>query len=279
MKPKARHLILDLLQAADGEALSARDAVTACALFGISANNARVALARLSADGLIEAAERGSYALSARAHELADDVATWRTAEQRVRPWSGSWIAVHCGALGRSDRKAMRNRDRALGMLGFREFERGLYLRPDNIERDLDAVRNRLYRLGLEREASVFLVSGLEPARDARVRRLWDGRALNRQYQRLQKQLETWLRQCDRLDPQTAAREVFLVGGQAIRQIVYDPWLPGPLVDAQARRACVDAVRRFDRVGHQLWRRLYETTTGAPGPWAGAARMADTMNA
>mgnify|MGYP000085448055 CR=1 FL=1 len=111
-------------------------------LFGISANNARVALARLSADGLIEAAERGSYALSARAHELADDVATWRTAEQRVRPWSGSWIAVHCGALGRSDRRAMRNRDRALGMLGFREFERGLYLRPDNIERDLDAVRN-----------------------------------------------------------------------------------------------------------------------------------------
>ena len=84
-KPKPRGLILDLLLAADPQPLSSRDAVAACSLFGISENNARVALARLSSDGLIEAAERGSYQLSARAHELADDVATWRTAEQRVR--------------------------------------------------------------------------------------------------------------------------------------------------------------------------------------------------
>ncbi len=69
MKPKPRGLILDLLLAADPEPLSARDAVTACALFGISDNNARVALARLASDGLVEAAERGSYQLSARAHE------------------------------------------------------------------------------------------------------------------------------------------------------------------------------------------------------------------
>ena len=99
MKPKARHLILDLLQAADGEALSARDAVTACALFGISANNARVALARLSADGLIEAAERGSYALSARAHELADDVATLRREREAT---DADWVAYVAG-LGEAD--------------------------------------------------------------------------------------------------------------------------------------------------------------------------------
>ena len=41
MKPKPRGLILDLLLAADPEPLSARDAVTACALFGISDNSAR----------------------------------------------------------------------------------------------------------------------------------------------------------------------------------------------------------------------------------------------
>lgn len=257
-QPTARRLILDLLLANTGEPLSARDAVTGCALFTINANAARVALARLAADGLIETAERGSYVLSARAHELADDVATWRSAEQRVREWRGGYIAVFCSNLGRSDRKALRNRARALDMLGFRELERGLYLRPDNIERDLDAVRTRLYLLGLEREASVFLTSGFEPAREARIRRLWDGRALTANYRRLKRELEAWLATHAQLDPERAAREVFEIGGRAIRHVVFDPLLPDPLVDAQARHDFVDAVRRVDRLGRQIWRRMYE---------------------
>jgi phenylacetic acid degradation operon negative regulatory protein len=260
MKPQARHLILDLLLASAGEPLSAREAVVGCALFDISANNARVALARLVSDGLIEPAGRASYALSAQAHELADDVATWRTAEQRVRAWSGDYIAVHCGALPRSDRKAMRNRERALGMLGFREWERGLYLRPDNIERDLDAVRRRLYLLGLERDASVFLARGLDPAREARVRRLWDGRALTATYRRLRRQIDAWLENCHALDPDTGAREAFLLGGKAIRHVVFDPLLPDPLVDAQARHDFVESVRRIDRVGRSIWKRMVDAS-------------------
>lgn len=258
MRPQARHLILDLLLANDGAPLSAREAVIACALFDISANNARVALARLAADGLIEAAERGNYALSARAHQLADDVATWRSAEQRVRAWSGDYIGVHCGALPRSDRKLLRNRARALGMLGFREWERGLYLRPDNIERDLDAVRQRLYAIGLERDASVFRAGAFDIACEARIRRLWDGRALTASYRRLRRQIETWLAHCDALDADRGAREAFLLGGSAIRHVVYDPLLPEPLVDVWARQDFVDSVRRIDRVGRRIWRRMYQ---------------------
>lgn len=264
MNPKPRHLILDLLLASDGAPLPARDAITACALFGISANNARVALARLSSDGLIDAAERGSYALSARAHELADDVATWRTAEQRVRDWSGQWIAVHCGALGRSDRAALRGRRRALDMLGFRELERGLWLRPDNIERDLEAVRRRLLTLGLEREASVFIAGGFDAARAARISKLWNGKALTANYRKLRAELDTWLRRHAQLQPDVAARDAFLLGGKAIRHVVYDPLLPDPLVDAEARHAFVETVRRFDQVGKRIWQRLYETSAALP---------------
>lgn len=263
--PKARHLILDLLLASDGAPLSAREAIVACALFGISANNARVAIARLSSEGLIEPAERGSYGLSAQAHELADDVATWRTAEQRVRDWSGSYIAVHCGALGRSDRVALRNRRRAFDMLGFREMERGLWLRPDNIERDLDAVRQRLRTLGLEREASVFIAGAFDSAREARIAKLWNGKALSANYRKLRGELDTWLRAYEALDPDVAAREAFLLGGKAIRHIVYDPLLPAPLVDAEARHAFVDTVRRFDQVGRLIWQRLYETSATSLG--------------
>jgi phenylacetic acid degradation operon negative regulatory protein len=182
-----------------------------------------------------------------------------------VREWHGGWIAVHCGALGRSDRKALRNRARALGMLGFREFERGLFLRPDNIERDLDAVRKRLYLLGLERGAEVFLASGFDASRETRIRKLWDGKALTANYRRLRRELESWLAGCARLDPDTAAREVFLLGGKAIRHVVYDPLLPDPLVDVQTRHDFVECVRRIDRVGQQIWKRMYENAN-SPSP-------------
>lgn len=266
-RPKPRGLILDLLLAADPQPLPARDAVAACALFGISDNSARVALARLAADGLIEAAERGSYQLSARAHELADDVATWRSADKRVREWNGGFIAVHCGALGRSDRAALRARRRALDMLGFRELERGLYLRPDNIERDLDAVRRRLHQIGLEREASVFAAQDFGAARTAQIRALWDCRTLNTQYRRLRQELEDWMRAAPRLEPEDGAREGFLVGGQAIRHVIYDPLLPSPWVDVSARNAFMDTVRRVDHLGRALWQRMYRASTGEAGPF------------
>jgi len=155
--PTAKSFILDMLLAAEGRPLSARDAIIACAVFSISENSVRVALARLSSASMIVAAGRGAYRLGPRAMELAGDVATWRTAEQRIRPWQGGFVAVHAGALGRSDRSALRQRTRALQMLGFRELDKGLYVRPDNIEDSVDTVRHRLYTLGLEREAAVFL--------------------------------------------------------------------------------------------------------------------------
>lgn len=256
----AKKIILDLLLGAEGAPLSARDAITSCSWFGIRENNVRVALVRLSAEGMIEAADRGHYRLTESAHELADEVATWRTAEQRVRRWAGDYIAVHCGALGRTDRAALRRRDRALAMLGFRELERGLFLRPNNIEVDVEAVRGRLHRIGLEPDAAVFVASGFDATRTAAIARLWDGKALTRSYRSQREKLEDWMARADRLDRETAAREAFLVGGSAIRAVVFDPLLPEPFVDTAARRAFVETVRRYDRYGHTIWREVFAAT-------------------
>jgi phenylacetic acid degradation operon negative regulatory protein len=261
MKLTARKLILDLLLATGGEPLSARDFIGACALFDISENNARVALVRLSADGLIEAAERGSYRLSGSAHRLADEVSAWRRAEARLRPWQGGYLAVHCGALSRSDRTRLRRRNRALQMLGFRELERGLFLRPDNIDDGADAVRHRLHALGLEKEAAVFVAQDFDAGREARIRGLWDGKALNASYRQLRSRLEGWMKRADRLETEVAARESYLLGGGAIREVVYDPLLPDPFVDTAARHEFFEIAGRFDRFGKAIWRRLH--TTGA----------------
>ncbi len=258
MSANPRHLILNLLLSISGEALTARDAVASCALFGVRENSARVALARLLAAGLIEAAGRGAYRLGPNAAEFAAEVATWRRAEQRVCEWKGAWIAVHVGGLGRIDRVALRSRERALGMLGLGEFDRGLHLRPDNLVGGVAAVRERLLHLGIERDAVVFVAKDFDPANEQRARALWDGKALTRRYRKTSRRLEDWLARADALPTETAARESFLLGNEAIRELVFDPLLPAPLVDVEARRAFVDAVLRFDTAGHAIWNRFLE---------------------
>lgn len=261
MVPKPRNLILNLLLGSGGAPLSARAAVASCALFGLRENTVRVALVRLAAAGLVEAAGRGAYRLGPNAAQLAADVATWRGAAQRLHDWDGGWIAVHAGPLGRSDRAALRARDRALGLVGLRELERGLHLRPDNLIGGVDAARARLFKLGLEPEAAVFIARGLDAGREARAHTLWDGAALDRGYRDTQARLDDWLARADGLELEVASRESFLLGNDAIRQLVFDPLLPAPLVDADARHRFIDAVVRFDAAGQAIWKRFQEETT------------------
>lgn len=258
-KANPKNLVLDLLLAVDDASLAVRDAVCAAALFGISENHLRVTLARLGAAQLVETTERGAYRLGPAAKGLAHDVATWRTTEQRLRPWQGDYVAVHCAALSRSVRPALRQRQRALQMLGFRELQRDFYVRPNNVERDVGAIRQRLYALGLGQQAVVFLASAFDPATETQVRALWDGAALNAQYQSQREHLLAWLAQADQLDTAQAARESFFVGGQAIRHIVYDPFLPEPLVDVAQRHAFIDTVQRFDAAGRAIWSRFFQS--------------------
>jgi len=265
MSPTAKSLILELLVATAGEPLSARAAIVACALFGISENSTRVALVRLSSCGRIEAVERGAYRLSEASEHLAREVASWRTAQGRLRRWRGGYVAVHAGSLRRTDRAELRRRDRALQMLGFRELERGLSLRPDNLAGGVDGVRSRLHALGLERGALVFAASSLSADLDARARGLWDGKALSAGYRRARAELDRWLKRAPRLELDVAAREAFLLGGRSIRQIVYDPLLPAPLVDEAERSAFFETVRQIDAEGREVWRRFLELH-GAPAP-------------
>lgn len=257
MKVNPKNLILDILLAVGNKPLTVRDAILACSLFKISENSLRVTLTRLSAAGLIEAAGRGFYRLGPEAVDLAGDVATWRSIDTRLRPWTGGYIVVHSAALGRSDRVALRRRERALDMLGFREFERGLYIRPDNFAHDIGHVRERLHKLGLDRDAAVFLAHGLDSAREDRVQHLWDGDALTQTYRRLRFQLDEWLAGADRLALDAAARESFILGGKAIRQLVFDPLLPEPFVDVRERDIFIQAIRRFDDSGRAIWNRFF----------------------
>lgn len=251
-----RRFLLKLLFASEGQSLSTREMLAAGEVLGFTPNSLRVALVRLGSEGLIASSARGVYELGPEALALAEDASYWRAGEQRVRPWSGEWIVVHTGALARTDRTALRRRARVLDLVGLREFARGLQVRPDNLAGGVVAVRARLRQLGLEGEASVIVARDFEPAELERIHKLWDGRALSRQYERTRQQLEKLLTRAADLETQVAAREVFRAGDDAIRTLIYDPLLPAPLVDVAARAAFTDIVLRFDDAGHRIWRAL-----------------------
>ena len=260
-KVQPRHLLLELLLASGDDALPVSHAVAAGAVFGISENHVRVSLARLAAHDMVQTTERGAWRLGPAAQNLAQDVAHWRHTAQRLRPWNGQYVAVHCGALARSDRAAARQRERALHLLGFAELQRDFWLRPDNIEADIAAIRTRLYALGLEREALVCGCTSLDASTEAAVDALWNGVALHHAYRATQERLQRWLDGAARLPIDQAARESFFLGGAAIRQLVYDPLLPEPMVDAALRQAFIDSVHAFDAAGRALWARFYDTLT------------------
>lgn len=252
--PTARRLILNLLSVSEDGRLSASEAVKACALFGIASNNARVALARLSASGLIEAAERGSYQLGVNGQALAADIAGWREAEARIRPWDGGWVAAFTGSLPRADRVALRARDRALALLGMRELDSGLFIRPDNLTGGVAAARERLLALGLGDAAPVLLARDFDQAREKQARQLWDAALLTQRYRDSRKKLKAWAARASKLPVEQAARESFLLGDEAIHQLVFDPMLPEPLSQVDERQTFTDAVLQFDRDGHAIWR-------------------------
>ncbi|MBX3645059.1 MAG: hypothetical protein KF720_18525 [Rubrivivax sp.] len=259
MPINARALILRLVLGAEAHgdaALGVRELLSACALFGLPGNSVRVALARAVAVGLLTTPRRAVYELGPAARPLADEVSRWRDMAQQAVPWHGDWVAVHVGAAGRSDRPALRARQRAFELLGLAELERGLHLRPNNLAGGAATLRTRLQALlpaGTD-AGTVFLLGDLAAADAAHARGRWDGAALDASYRDGTARLTAWREQARALPLEQAAREVFELGNRAIRQLVFDPWLPAPLIDEAARKRFIAAVIRHDDIGKAIWR-------------------------
>ena len=261
MKPTAKRIILELMSANPDVDAPAAMLVAAADVLGIEDNNVRVTLTRLVADGTLETSARGMYKLGKPTRALTAQITSWRELEKQVRAWDGSWACVNAGRPT-TDRAAVRRRKRAFGLLGFRMFERALALRPNNLEGGIAGLRERLYALGVEESAIVFVASELDDATEQRARRLWAAERLTQSYVQLRERIERWLPTIDELPLKSAAREAFFFGGDVLRKIMFDPRLPEPLVDVGERRALLDAAKRLDTTGRRLWMRLFAVPHG-----------------
>lgn len=252
-KPSPRILLLRLLTAADNNTLTAAEAVLAGSVFGMTENSIRVTIARLTQADLAEAIGPATYRIGPEAQKLGVDVASWHTLDKRIVKSDGSWIAVATGGLPRSDRKVLRARARALSLLGFRELDKGLYLRPNNLLGGINVVRQRLLDLGLGKEAAVFRACDFDNFREKEALVLWSDMQLEKNYEEMSKRLNNWLERMEELPYDVALREVFILGDAGIRSVIFDPLLPAPLVDEDARKHYFSTVQCFIDEGRRLW--------------------------
>lgn len=265
-KLNARHLITDLLLASEGQAVSIKQMILAAKLFGLSENGIRVAVTRLSSEGVIVAVERGVYQLSEQSHEWANVMLNRRTGLRETKVWNQQYLAVLTGTLGRVDRTALKRRERALKHYGFRELEQGVFIRPDNLAASFEDILKNLKTTGLEPEAKMCQISYFDQVTTGMIKKLWSTETLNKNYEKYSHIIQHWLSRVPALGLEDASRESLLLGRQTISLLMNDPLLPEPFINIEARNQFAADVQQLDQVGQQLWQQLHESSLGTTTP-------------
>lgn len=250
----ARETVLQLLEARPGETLGSADLARGAETLDFAAPAIRMAISRLLADGEIVSPARGRYRLGERRAAAQTVWGAWRTAERRLRPWTGRWLVVVDAAAPRGPAKAERAHKRALRLFGFAEAEAGLWARADNLIDDLDAVASGLGRAGLKTGTRVLGPSSADGESDAAFRGLHDAATLETAYRDGLARLPEQTKALAEAPVAAAMAAAFHIGREAIRSIAFDPLLPEELADARLRSDYFKSARAFVDAGYAVWR-------------------------
>jgi phenylacetic acid degradation operon negative regulatory protein len=253
LRPKS--IILDLLSPRGRRPMGAAAIVEACALFGITANAARVTLARLCAQERLERVGHGEYAISRAGEGLNRFVRSWPRLDSIVRQWNGAWIFAHLyHAPAASERDAAA---RALRMARLAPVSPTLAVRPDNLRIELSEYRAALSDFGMPAQVIVARAELEDPVVIARwTGELWPVVRLRASQARMAERLRRSFARLERIPFERALVETFRLGGEGIREVVLDPLLPEAIMPGAGRAELVDAMLAYDRAGRALWRRF-----------------------
>jgi phenylacetic acid degradation operon negative regulatory protein len=204
----ARSVVLSVMLGAHPAWASAAELIRLTSDFGIKEATLRVALTRMvSAGDLVRSAD--GYRLSDRllARQRRQDDAM----RPQQRPWHGFWTTLIVTSVGTDarTRAALRTtlQDRRFG-----ELREGVWMRPDNLELDVDAeVRGR-----------VRIVQARDDAPDELATQLWDLPSWARAGQRLVAEMST----------ATDVPARFMIAAAIVRHLLTDPVLPEELLPA-----------------------------------------------
>ncbi|MEM5515362.1 hypothetical protein WNY37_00260 [Henriciella sp. AS95] len=255
----ARSLVLSLLASTDAVQLTIGTLIKAGSLFDIEAATMRVAVTRLMSTAHLKSPQRGVYVPGPKARALTSRVQQWKDVNSRKCDWNGDWLVALTQHLGRTDRKQLRARERALGLSGYRETPQGFWIRPANLSRPLSDHRDDLVDIGADEDLLIHRVSATATAEEKRWASLWSTEALRESYDRAIRTMEESLNILPDLTVPMAARETFLIGQSVIRSINFDPLLPPELGPDDRFCRMVETMRRYNDVGVSCWKTFRES--------------------
>lgn len=241
--------ILDLMSAAPVIPVSVGALIEAAALVDINDNQLRVTLARLRKRELLESPCRGFYQIGKNAFAIESEKKAW--SQHRTVTWDGSWLVVYTADRPRSDRSRMRSELRALHRVGFREFRRGLFARPNNISGGQAGVSKRLTALGMQDPLCFATQDTLLTTSQAQE--LWTVKEWKKSTESSLQALERSRLRLKSAPKSLAARESFYLGREAMAQAMFDPCLPSPIGDEILRQRHLEAAKEYDAFGREIW--------------------------
>ncbi|WP_156657873.1 PaaX family transcriptional regulator C-terminal domain-containing protein [Mycobacterium kyorinense] len=204
----ARSVVLSVLLGAHPAWASAAELIRLTHDFGIKETTLRVALTRMVGAGdLIRSAD--GYRLSDRllARQRRQDEAI----SPRVRRWRGDWTTVIVTSIG-TDARSRAGLRNTLHDKRFSELREGVWMRPDNLDLELEP----------DIRARVRIVKARDDAPAELAGQLWD--------------LPSWARAGYRmLDEMCSAADIparFTVAAAMVRHLLSDPMLPPELLPA-----------------------------------------------
>jgi phenylacetic acid degradation operon negative regulatory protein len=253
----ARALVLSLMSSAFHVPQSIARLIRAGELFGIEAATVRVAVTRLMKEGLLESPDRGVYRTGPKSRQLTRRVQAWKDVASRLVPWNGDWMVALTDHLGRTDRKQLRARERALALSGYQRTPAGFWVRPANLTGALADHRADLTAIGADEDIILLRAAGIamEPLPDWPA--LWSSEALARSYEKAIAAMTASLARLPGLPPDAAARETLLIGQAVIRTINFDPLLPPELGNQQQFLQMVETMVRYNEAGRKCWQAYY----------------------
>jgi phenylacetic acid degradation operon negative regulatory protein len=202
----ARSVVLSVLLGAHPAWATASELIRLTADFGIKETTLRVALTRMVGAGdLIRSAD--GYRLSDRllARQRRQDEAI----RPRTRPWRGDWLVLIITSVG-TDARTRAAQRASMYRKRFGELREGVWMRPDNLDLDLEPdVADR-----------VRVLKARDDAPEQLAEQLWD--------------LPEWATAGHRLlDEMAEARDIpgrFVVAAAIVRHLLTDPMLPAELL-------------------------------------------------
>ena len=261
----ARRLVLSLLNVSGKAQETIAHLVAAGHLFGFEDSSMRMAVGRLMKEGLLTSVRRGRYQIGERGAAMRHELRGWQNALDRTKPWDGTWLTAHTAHLGRTNRKLLRNRERALKLSGFVEAVPGFWLRPANLMESVSALQSRLVSLGLDADAIVAHVHSFEANGQIDTTGLWPTDVILTRYRNAIEAMANSTANIPNMTPAQSARETLLVGQTVLHFINLDPLLPNEIIDQSMLQQMIDDMRVYNQLGLDCWQKFY-AQVDAPQP-------------